>query len=76
MDAWVDAKGTFLAGVGADPGYRLLGKKGLGTTEFPMINTGLMDGTLTLRQHSGGHTGGPNWPVFIEFAEPEFTSIK
>ncbi len=31
-DAWVDAKGTFLAGVGAGPVYRLLGKKDLGTT--------------------------------------------
>ena len=46
MDAWVDAKGTFMAGVGADPVYRLLGKKGLGTTEFPKIETGLMDGDL------------------------------
>ena len=24
MDAWLDAKGTFMAGVGADPVYRLL----------------------------------------------------
>ena len=38
-DAWVDAKGTFLAGVGASPVYRLLGKKDLGTTEFPAIET-------------------------------------
>jgi hypothetical protein len=76
MDAWVDAKGTFLAGVGADPVYRLLGKKGLGTTEFPKMDTGLMDGTLTFRQHSGGHTDGPNWPVFIEFAEREFRALK
>jgi hypothetical protein len=72
MDAWVDAKGTFMAGVGADPVYRLLGKKGLGTTEFPKIETGLMDGDLTFRQHAGGHTDGPNWPVFIEFADREF----
>ena len=41
MDAWVDAKGTFLAGVGADPVYRLLGKQGLGTMQFPKIETGL-----------------------------------
>ena len=40
MDAWVDAKGTFMAGVGADPVYRLLGLKGLGTTEFPKIEPG------------------------------------
>ena len=76
MDAWVDAKGTFLAGVGADPVYRLLGKKGLGTTQFPKVETGLMDGALAFRQHAGGHTDGPNWPVFIEFAEREFASMK
>ena len=76
MDAWVDAKGTFMAGVGADPVYRLLGKKGLGTTEFPAIETGLMDGDLTFRQHAGGHTDAPNWPVFIEFAERQFGMKK
>ena len=37
-DAWVDPKGTFLAGVGAGPVYRLLGKKDLGTTESQRIN--------------------------------------
>jgi len=76
MDAWVDAKGTFLAGVGADPVYRLLGKKGLGTTEFPKMETGLMDGDLAFRQHAGPHTDAPNWPVFIEFAAREFKSSK
>ncbi len=35
MDAWVDAKGTFMAGVGADPVYRLLGKKGTGHDGVP-----------------------------------------
>ncbi len=72
MDAWADAKGTFLAGVGADPVYRLLGKKALGTTEFPKMETGLMDGDLAFRQHAGPHTDAPNWPTFIEFAEREF----
>jgi hypothetical protein len=76
MDAWVDAKGTFLAGVGADPVYRLLGRKGLGTTEFPKMETGLMDGDLTFRQHAGPHTDAPNWPVFIAFAEREFKTMK
>jgi hypothetical protein len=76
MDAWVDAKGTFMAGVAADPVYRLLGKKGLGTTEFPKIETGVMDGDLAFRQHAGPHTDAPNWPVFIEFAEREFKARK
>lgn len=67
-DGWVDAKGTFLAGVGAGPVYKLLGKKDMGTTEFPAIETPLIDGDVAFRQHSGGHTPGPNWPTFIEFA--------
>jgi len=71
-DAWVDAKGTFLAGVGAGPVYRLLGKKDLGTTEFPPIDTGILNGDLVFRQHSAGHTPNPNWPYFLAFAEREF----
>ncbi len=68
-DSWVDAKGTFLAGVGAGPVYKLLGKKGLPTPDFPPIETGLMEGDVAFRQHSGGHTDAPNWPVFLKFAE-------
>jgi hypothetical protein len=67
-DAWVDAKGMFLAAVGAGAVYKLLGKKDLGTTEMPSIETALIDGDVAFRQHSGGHTTGPNWPTFIEFA--------
>jgi hypothetical protein len=71
-DQWVDAKGMFLAGVGAGPVYRLLGKKDLGTTEFPALETTLMDGDIAYRQHSGGHTPGPNWPTFLTFASRYF----
>lgn len=67
-DAWVDARGMFMATVDAGPIYKLLGKKDLGTDVFPVVGTPLMDGDLTFRQHSGGHTPGPNWPTFIQFA--------
>jgi len=67
-DGWVDAKGMFLAAVGAGPVYKLLGKKDLGTSEFPPIETTLIDGDIAFRQHSGGHTPGPNWPTFLTFA--------
>src|SRR6185437_13536650 len=63
-DGWADAKGTFLAEVGAGPVYRLLGKKDLGTAEFPPTETPLVNGDLAFRSHSGGHTTGPNWPMF------------
>jgi len=71
-DGWVDAKGSFLAAVGAGPVYRLLGKKDLGTTEFPAIETTLIDGDVAFRQHSGGHTPAPNWPTFLTFASRYF----
>lgn len=68
-DGWVDAKGMFLAAVGAGPVYKLLGKKDLGTSEFPSIETPLVDGDVAFRQHNGGHTPGPNWPTFLAFAD-------
>jgi hypothetical protein len=68
-DSWVDAKGMFLAAVGAGPVYKLLGKKDLGTAEFPPIETALINGDIAFRQHTGGHTPGPNWPTFLQFAE-------
>ena len=69
---WVDAKGMFLGAVGAGPVYRLLGKKALGTAEFPPIETTLISGDIAFRSHSGGHTTGPNWPTFLEFAQRYF----
>ena len=66
---WVDQKGSFMAAVAAGPVYELLGKRALGTTEFPPVDTGLMDGELAFRQHSGGHTTGPNWPTFLSWAD-------
>jgi hypothetical protein len=71
-DAWVDAKGSFLAAVGAAPVYRLLGKKDLGTTEFPPIDTALIEGDLGFRQHTGGHSAEPTWPTFLTFAARYF----
>jgi hypothetical protein len=65
---WIDGKGMFLGAVGAGPVYRLLGKRDLGTAEFPPMQTALIDGDIAFRQHSGGHTAGPNWPTFLNWA--------
>src|SRR5271170_6878514 len=65
---WIDGKGMFLGAVGAGPVYRLLGKGDLGTSEFPPMETSLISGEIAFRQHSGGHTAGPNWPTFLTFA--------
>ena len=67
-DGWVDAKGMFLAAVGAGPVYKLLGMRDLGTSAFPPIETSVVAGDIAFRQHSGGHTPAPNWPTFLTFA--------
>jgi lysophospholipase L1-like esterase len=69
---WVDAHGSFMAGVLASPVYELLGKKGFGTPgdyltdPMPPVGT-LIGGELAWRQHEGGHTSGPNWPAFFQW---------
>ena len=69
---WVDAHGSFMAGVLAGPVYRLLGKKDFGTPgeyltdPMPPINQ-LIGGELAWRQHDGGHDVTPNWPAFFEW---------
>jgi hypothetical protein len=70
---WVDARGSFQAGVLAGPAYRLLGKKDLGTPgdyladKMPAVGT-LIGGELAWRQHEGGHTNTPNFPAFFDWA--------
>jgi hypothetical protein len=67
-DAWADPKGMFLAEVAGTPVYKLLGKTGLGATEFPPVGTTIATGELAWRQHEFGHTPAPNWPAFLDFA--------
>ena len=71
---WVDAHGSFMAGVLAGPVYRLLGKKDFGTPgnylTDPMPPVGqLIGGELAWRQHNGGHDVTPNWPSFFQWVK-------
>lgn len=66
-DKWQDVVGMHLSTVKATPVYELLGKKGLDTDVFPVMDFGLTDGELAWRQHHGGHEAGPNWPYFLDF---------
>lgn len=69
---WVDAHGSFMAGVLAGPVYRLLGKQDFGTPgnyltdPMPPVNQ-LIGGELAWRQHDGGHDLTPNWPAFFQW---------
>lgn len=71
----MDAKGLFWGAVGAGPVYKLLGKKDLGTTEMPPMETALIGGDIAFRQHGSGHTTGPNWPAFLTFAS-RYLSVR
>lgn len=69
QDQWSDPHGEFLACVAASPVYRLLGKKGVGTTNMPTPDVALISGELAFRKHDGGHTDLVDWPVFLQFAQ-------
>jgi hypothetical protein len=71
-DQWSDPHGEFLAAVGAEPVYRLLGARGLGTAVMPAPDVSLTDGELAFREHDGGHTDAPDWPAFLLFAQRYF----
>lgn len=47
-DAWADPEGEFLAGVHAEPVYQLFKLKGLGTTQWPAVQTPVGN---TIRYH-------------------------
>lgn len=71
-DLWVDPKGMFEACIEADPAYRLYRKVGIEHSEFPTVGTGILSGQIAWRQHEKGHTPGPNWPFFLDFATKHF----
>ncbi len=71
--AWVDATGSYRAGILASQVYAVLGKKGYGSdikdwVHAPLPPQGtLVGGDLAFRQHEGGHTSGPNIPFFFDW---------
>jgi hypothetical protein len=68
-DFWSDPKGEFLAEVAAGPVYRLLGKDGLDTTEWPPAGHPILH-TLGYYMHSGGHGTVPSdWDIFLQFMD-------
>ena len=67
-DQWADPVGEFLADVAAGPVYRLLGRKDLGVTTLPPLDTPVIGGDLGWHYHTGGHAATPaDWKAFLEF---------
>jgi hypothetical protein len=68
-DKWSDPKGEFLAAVAAEPVYRLLGKRGLETEEWPPPGKPLLH-DMGYFMHAGGHGPLPSdWNVFLDFMD-------
>ena len=67
-DQWADPVGMFQALAAAGPVYRLLGKKDVGATALPPLDTPLVNGDLGWHYHTGPHSATPaDWSAFLEF---------
>jgi hypothetical protein len=72
-DQWADPVGEFLAEVAAGPVYRLLGRKDLGVTTLPPVDTPVTAGDLGWHYHTGPHTASPaDWAAFLTFLDKYF----
>ena len=68
QDQWADPVGEFKAVVAAGPVYRLLGKKDLGVTDLPALDTPVTAGDLGWHYRTGGRPATPaDWTAFLQF---------
>jgi hypothetical protein len=73
QDQWADPVGEFLAQVAAGPVYRLLGRKDLGISKLPPLDTPIVTGDLGWHYHTGGHAAtAADWQAFLTFVEKYF----
>ncbi len=71
-DRWADPRGEFLSAHGAEPVYRLLGKKGLGTDEPPPVGKAI-GATIGYHLRPGKHAlTDYDWLRYLDFADRHY----
>lgn len=71
-DKWADPKGEFLSGKNAEPVYKLLGKPGLGVSDWPPVNHPVGD-TIGYHVRTGKHDVTEyDWEQYLNFADRHF----
>ncbi len=69
-DRWADPRGEFLAAVAAEPVWKLFGQEGLGTAEWPAVDTPVGSGRIGYHVRSGKHDLLEyDWQRFADFAD-------
>jgi hypothetical protein len=76
-DRWADPRGEFLACVAAEPVWRLFGLEGLGTADWPPVDTPLQSGRIGYHVRSGKHALIEyDWQRFADFADRHLGTVE